>query len=70
VDREVFWAVTPTNVQGYWVFNKPFFLILNNAVGGSAGFGGSYTGWSESKTIIDYVHAWELNGQGSVIKKP
>ncbi len=70
VDREVFWTVTPTNVQGYWVFNKPFFLILNNAVGGSAGFGGNYTGWSESKTIIDYVRAWELNGQGSVVKKP
>jgi beta-glucanase (GH16 family) len=69
IDREIFWAVTPSNVQGEWVFNEPFFLILNNAVGGSAGFGGSYSGWSESKTVIDYVHAWQLNGQGSVVKK-
>jgi beta-glucanase (GH16 family) len=69
VDREVFWTVTPANVQGQWVFNEPFFLILNNAVGGNVGFGGSYTGWSESKTVIDYVHAWELNSQGSVVKK-
>lgn len=69
VDRELFWTVTPTNVQGYWSFNKPFFLILNNAVQGTAGFGGNYSGWAESKTIIDYVHAWELNGQGSVVKK-
>jgi len=69
VDREVFWTVTPANVQGQWVFNEPFFLILNNAVGGNVGFGGSYTGWLESKTVIDYVHAWQLNGQGSVVKK-
>jgi len=69
IDGEVFWSVSSTNVQGYWVFDKPFFLIFNNAVGGSGGFGGSYSGWSESKTIIDYVHAWQLDGQGSVIKK-
>ena len=69
VDRELFWTVTPNNVQGYWSFNKPFFLILNNAVQGSAGFGGNYSGWAESKTEIDYVHAWQLNGQGSVVKK-
>jgi hypothetical protein len=56
-------------VNGYWPFDKPFFLILNNAVQGSAGFGGSYSGWAESKTEIDYVHAWQLNGQGSVVKK-
>jgi beta-glucanase (GH16 family) len=68
VDRQLFWTVTPTNVNGYWAFNKPFFLILNNAVQGSAGFGGNYDGWAESKTIIDYVHAWQLNGQGSVVK--
>jgi uncharacterized repeat protein (TIGR02543 family) len=69
VDRELFWTATPSNVQGYWPFDKPFFLILNNAVQGSAGFGGSYSGWAESKTEIDYVRAWQLNGQGSVVKK-
>ena len=69
VDRELFWTVTPANVQGYWAFNKPFFLILNNAVQGSAGFGGNYSGWAQSQTVIDYVHAWQLNGQGSVVKK-
>ena len=68
VDRELFWTATPTNVQGFWPFDKPFFLIFNNAVQGSAGFGGNYSGWAESKTEIDYVHAWQLNGQGSVVK--
>jgi beta-glucanase (GH16 family) len=69
VDRQLFWTVTPANVQGYWAFNKPFFLILNNAVQGSAGFGGNYSGWAQSQTVIDYVHAWQLNGQGSVVQK-
>jgi len=69
VDRQLFWTVTPANVQGYWAFNKPFFLILNNAVQGTAGFGGNYSGWAQSQTVIDYVHAWQLNGQGSVVQK-
>jgi uncharacterized repeat protein (TIGR02543 family) len=69
VDRELFWTVIPSNVQGHWAFNEPFFLIFNNAVQGSAGFGGNYSGWAESKTEIDYVHAWQLNGQGSVVKQ-
>jgi beta-glucanase (GH16 family) len=68
VDRELFWSVTPSNVQGHWSFNEPFFLILNNAVNYN-GFGGSYNGWQESKTLIDYVHAWQLDGQGQVIKR-
>ncbi len=68
VDRELFWSVTPSNVQGYYSFNEPFFLILNNAVNYN-GFGGSYNGWQESKTLIDYVHAWQVNGQGQVFKK-
>jgi uncharacterized repeat protein (TIGR02543 family) len=69
IDRELYWSVTPSNVQGHWAFNEPFFLIFNNAVQGSAGFGGNYDGWLESKTHIDYVQAWQLNGQGSVVKK-
>jgi uncharacterized repeat protein (TIGR02543 family) len=69
VDRQLFWSVTPANVQGHWAFNEPFFLIFNNAVQGSAGFGGNYSGWAESQTVIDYVHAWQLNGQGSVVKQ-
>ena len=68
VDRQLFWTATPSNVQGYWPYDKPFFLIFNNAVQGSAGFGGNYSGWAESRTEIDYVHAWQLNGQGSVVK--
>ena len=66
VDRELFWIVTPDTVQSNdWSFNEPFFLILNNATGA---FGGDYDGWPQSFTTIDYVRAWQLDGQGSVTR--
>lgn len=66
VDRELYWTVYPGNMgQHYWVFNEPFFLILNNATGP---FGGNYTGWQTSETKIDYVRAWQLDGQGTVVR--
>jgi beta-glucanase (GH16 family) len=66
VDRELYWTVYPGNMgEHHWVFNEPFFLILNNATGP---FGGNYTGWQTSETKIDYVRAWQLDGQGTVIR--
>ncbi|NBQ96715.1 MAG: glycosyl hydrolase family protein [Micrococcales bacterium] len=67
VDRELFFTVFPGNVgEHHWVFNEPFFLILNNATGP---FGGDYTGWQTSETKIDYVRAWQLDGHGAVITR-
>ena len=66
VDRQLFWTVLPNNLNGVWSFNDPFFLILNNATGG---FGGNYDGWAKSYTTIDYVRAWVLDGNGSVVKQ-
>jgi hypothetical protein len=51
--------------ENYWVFNSPFFLILENATGP---FGGEYTGWQSSQTLIDYLRVWQLDGKGMVIK--
>jgi uncharacterized repeat protein (TIGR02543 family) len=66
VDRELFYTVYPGNMgQNYWVFNSPFFLILENATGP---FGGDYTGWQTSQTLIDYVRVWKLDGNGTVIR--
>ena len=66
VDRQKFYTVTPSDINGgAWVFDLPFFLILNNATGG---FGGDYTGWSQSQMTIDYVQAWTLDGQGELIR--
>ena len=35
VNNYLFKRLTPTDVPGEWVYNQPFFLILNVAVGGS-----------------------------------
>ncbi len=66
VDRELFYTVYPGNMgENYWVFDSPFFLIFDNATGP---FGGSYTGWQSSQTLIDYVRVWKLDGKGTVIR--
>ena len=65
VDREKFWSLTRNQLRSqYWVFDQPFFVILNNAVGP---FGGNYDGsWTQSKTYVDYVKAWQIDGVGTV----
>jgi len=64
VDGIVFKTFTSSNIRSqHWNFNNPFFLILNNATGD---FGGAWTGWYESQMHIDYVRAWQLDGQGQV----
>jgi beta-glucanase (GH16 family) len=65
VDRVKFWTLLKSQYRSqYWSFDQPFFVILNNAVGA---FGGSYDGsWQSSRTVIDYVTAWQLDGVGTV----
>ena len=48
---------TPADVgSNTWVFNKPFFLILNLAVGGY--WPGNPNGSTQfpAKLVVDYVH--------------
>jgi hypothetical protein len=40
-------------------------LIFDNATGG---FGGNYDGWATSQMTIDYVRAWQLDGNGAVTR--
>lgn len=65
VDRVKFWSLARNQLRSqYWVFDQPFFVILNNAVGP---FGGNYDGtWTQSKTYVDYVKSWQLDGVGTV----
>ena len=65
VDRVKFWSLAKNQLRSqYWVFDQPFFVILNNAVGP---FGGNYDGsWMQSKTYVDYVKSWQIDGLGSV----
>lgn len=59
VDNVLYNQITPADVPGEWVFDKPFYLLLNLAVGG--GFVGS----PNSETVfpqtllIDYVRVYK-----------
>ncbi len=72
VDGDLFFTSIAGQTQSdIWPFNNPFFLIFDNAVGpqdGSAAFGGEWSGWSESKTKIDWVRVFQLNSKGVVTK--
>jgi len=66
VDGVLFYSLNRADIGGaHWSFNDYFFVILNNATGN---FGGNWDGWNESRMTIDYVRAWTLDGQGSVVK--
>ncbi|MEV6932474.1 family 16 glycosylhydrolase [Dactylosporangium sp. NPDC051485] len=57
IDGSEYFRATPANIRGNrWVYDHPFFIILNLAVGGS--FPGSPDGSTPSvnRMLIDYVH--------------
>ena len=59
VDNTLYQEITPGNVTGNWVFDHPFFIILNVAVGGN------YVGYPTSQTpfpqtmLVDYVKVYK-----------
>lgn len=61
VDDVLYNQITPAGVPGQWVFNKPFFIIMNIAVGGN------FVGPPNSETVfpqtmlIDYVRVYKAN---------
>ncbi|XVU27988.1 family 16 glycosylhydrolase [Actinoplanes sp. CA-054009] len=61
VDGREFFRATPDSLRAAkgnvnWVFDHPFFIILNLAVGGNFGQGNPAGLPNESKMLIDYVH--------------
>lgn len=59
VDNFLYYRVSPSDVSGEWVYNKPFFLILNVAVGGNfVGFPTSGTPFPQSM-LVDYVKVYK-----------
>ena len=58
VDNVLYNQITPEKVTGPWVFDKPFYIILNMAVGGN------YVGPPNAQTVfpqtmmIDYVRVY------------
>ncbi len=59
VDNVLYNQITPKNVPGEWVFNQPFYIILNMAVGGN------FPGPPNEETIfpqtmiVDYVRVYQ-----------
>lgn len=59
VDDVFYHEIEPGDLNGPWVFDKPFFIILNVAVGGNyVGFPTSETPFPQSM-IIDYVKVYK-----------
>ena len=59
VDNFLYSRITPEDVTGKWVFDKPFFLILNVAVGGNfVGFPTTGTPFPQSM-YVDYVKVYK-----------
>ncbi|MEV6633026.1 family 16 glycosylhydrolase [Actinoplanes sp. NPDC051470] len=61
VDGQEFFRATPDSLRAAkgnvnWVFEHPFFIILNLAVGGNFGQGNPAGLPAESRMLIDYVH--------------
>jgi beta-glucanase (GH16 family) len=59
VDSAVYATVTRSDVSGAWVFDHPFFIILNVAVGGS--WPGSPDGTTvfPQTMLVDYVRVYQ-----------
>jgi beta-glucanase (GH16 family) len=59
VDGQQFYSLKPADVNGKWVFDHPYFLILNVAVGGR------WPGYPDDTTIfpqtlqVDYVRVYQ-----------
>ncbi|OWY23818.1 glycoside hydrolase family 16 protein [Sphingobacteriales bacterium UPWRP_1] len=59
VDDYLYQRIEPEDVSGEWVYNTPFFMILNVAVGGN------YVGFPTEQTpfpqhmVIDYVRVYQ-----------
>lgn len=61
VDDVLYNQITPEDVTGEWVFNKPFFIIINLAVGGN------FLGNPNAETVfpqtmlVDYVRVYKAD---------
>lgn len=59
VDGIRYQTVTPDDVDGEWVFNQPFYVLFNVAVGGTfVGFPTSGTPWPQTM-LVDYIRVYE-----------
>lgn len=61
IDDVLYNQITPADVTGEWVFDKPFFIIINLAVGGSfVGSPNAATVFPQTM-LIDYVRVYKAD---------
>jgi beta-glucanase (GH16 family) len=59
VDGFLYQRITPADVKGEWVFNQPYFIILNVAIGGNfVGFPTTGTPYPQTMSV-DYVRVYK-----------
>ncbi len=60
VDENLYWTVTPSMLPAgaTWVFDQPFFLLLNFAVGGNWPGNPDGTSSFPQQMVVDYVRAY------------
>ena len=59
VDDVLYNQITPEDVEGEWVYDHPFYIILNLAVGGHWTDGYVAPGFTEATYEIDYVRVYQ-----------
>ncbi len=59
VDDQLYNQITPSKVTGQWVFDHPFYIILNLAVGGSFVGNPSAATVFPQTMLVDYVRVYE-----------
>jgi beta-glucanase (GH16 family) len=70
IDGELFFEATPESVApNEWVFNQPFYLIINLAMGGN--FPGNVAPeLNSAELLIDYIRFYKVDGIGELIEYP
>lgn len=64
VDGILYHTATPADVDpNEWVFNRPFFMLLNVAVGGNFGGPVGDTANLPQSMLVDYVRVYQGTGQ-------
>ena len=59
VDDQLTFAITPDDVPGEWVYNHPFFIIMNVAVGGNWPGSPDETTAFPQQMRVDYVRVYQ-----------
>src|SRR5437660_12528991 len=62
VDDVLYKTVTPQDLPGRWVYDRPFFIILHLAVGGSSPGSPDATTVFPQTMRVDYVRVYEKRG--------